>query len=87
VIDAGHGGEDTGAGYDMLFEKNLALGISKKLKAMSDSKTVEILLTREADNTTTFAERVKIAEQEQVDLFLRLHFNSSIKSSQRGLEA
>jgi len=78
VIDAGHGGEDTGArGYGAM-EKNVTLSIAKQLAdALNAIPGVRAMLTRDRDFFIPLHERYKLAEKAHADMFISIHCNSS----------
>lgn len=79
VIDAGHGGEDTGAhGPSGIREKNVTLAVAKALAAeLSTQPGVRTLLTRDGDWFIPLRERYHIAEKAKADIFISIHCNSS----------
>ena len=78
-IDAGHGGEDTGArGPGGVLEKNVTLAVATALAAeINKIKGLRALLTRDSDYFIPLHQRYKIAEQAHSDLFISIHCNSS----------
>jgi len=78
VVDAGHGGVDSGAKTaENELEKDLNLLISKKLEEMGNLKpTLKIINTRVNDNTMGLSDRVKTAKDVKADLFISIHVNS-----------
>lgn len=58
VIDAGHGGADSGAVANGLVEKDLTLKIAKYLKNRFDELGIESSLTRDGDITLNPTDRV-----------------------------
>jgi N-acetylmuramoyl-L-alanine amidase len=91
-IDPGHGGSDPGATRLGVFEKDVTLGISNKLKAILESKGVTVSLTTEAQreaaqNTIkTLGNRVTYAQQYKANLMLSIHCNANDSSSAVGTE-
>ncbi len=85
VIDPGHGGAQDGASSPGgLLEKNLALSISKKLKAKLEADLeAKVKLTREGDSRLHLDERVMFANRQRPDLFLSIHANSMPTATQR----
>ncbi len=77
VIDAGHGGTDNGAVGGGLFEKNLSLQIAKVIKATNKNPNVEILLTRETDQSMLLPERVQLVADKKADLFISIHTSAA----------
>lgn len=82
VIDAGHGGRDSGAiGFES-FEKNITLDISKRLMKIlkgSPSK-IKVLLSRSSDVFIPLSDRVKLANDNNADLFLSIHCNALMQT-------
>lgn len=88
VIDAGHGGKDSGAiGKKGLMEKTVVLDIARRLKDIIEKKTdYEVILTRYSDIFIPLEERTVIANVKKADLFISIHANASRKRSARGIE-
>ncbi len=79
VIDAGHGGEDTGAhGPGGVYEKNVTLAVARDLaEELNKLAGVRAMLTRDSDFFIPLHQRYKIAEKSRADLFISIHCNSS----------
>jgi N-acetylmuramoyl-L-alanine amidase len=88
VIDAGHGGHDTGTiGPNGLLEKDLVLDVSLRLGRLLQGKMgAEVIYTRDDDTFVPLETRTAIANQQQADLFISIHANSSQDASARGVE-
>jgi N-acetylmuramoyl-L-alanine amidase len=89
VIDAGHGGHDTGTiGPGGLMEKDLCLDVALRLGKMIEEGLpgAEVIYTRSDDTFIPLEERTNIANQAKADLFISIHANSSPDSSARGVE-
>jgi len=88
VIDPGHGGHDTGTiGPHGLYEKDLVLDVSKRLGKLLQSRLgAEVVFTRNDDTFIPLETRTSIANQEQADLFVSVHANSSHDPDARGVE-
>jgi N-acetylmuramoyl-L-alanine amidase len=88
VIDAGHGGRDTGTvGPTGLMEKDLTLDVALRLGKMIEEKLgAEVVYTREDDTFVPLEDRTAIANQAKADLFISIHANSSRDHSARGVE-
>ncbi len=82
VIDAAHGGHDTGNSI----EKDVVLEISNVLASLSDKK-VKIIQTRSHDEFLTLKERTEFVNTKNPDLFLSLHCNASKNNLVGGIEA
>lgn len=88
VIDAGHGGHDTGTiGPNGLLEKDLVLDIAKRLgRQLETHLGAEVIYTRQDDTFIPLETRTAIANRERADLFISIHANSSRDSDARGVE-
>ncbi len=70
VLDAGHGGADTGVVVGGLREKDLTLSVSRRLQALLQGR-LEVILTRNADRAVPLLARAQYASSAQV--FISLH--------------
>lgn len=88
VLDAGHGGHDTGTiGPRGLREKDLVLDVTKRLGALIESRMgAEVVYTRSDDNYVGLENRTQMANEHRADLFLSIHANSSPSSDASGVE-
>jgi len=88
VIDAGHGGKDTGTiGPNGLMEKDLVLDVALRLGSLiNDRLGADVVYTRSSDVFIPLEERTKIANDQKADLFISVHANSSAESSATGVE-
>ncbi|MBL9037735.1 MAG: N-acetylmuramoyl-L-alanine amidase [Archangium sp.] len=87
VIDAGHGGHDTGAiGPTGVLEKDASLAMAKKLAAKLEAMGLEVTLTRDDDTFVTLEDRTKIANRAHGDLFISVHCNAAASKNLRGVE-
>ncbi|HWY69630.1 MAG TPA: N-acetylmuramoyl-L-alanine amidase [Terriglobales bacterium] len=88
VVDAGHGGHDTGTiGPNGLLEKDLVLDVALRLGKLLEQKLgADVVYTRHDDTFIPLETRTAIANQNQADLFISIHANSSSDPSARGVE-
>jgi N-acetylmuramoyl-L-alanine amidase len=88
VIDPGHGGHDTGTiGPNGLLEKDLVLDVSKRLGKLLEARLgADVVFTRRDDTFIPLETRTSIANQEEADLFVSVHANSSRDQDARGVE-
>ncbi|GAC1668163.1 MAG: hypothetical protein NVS9B4_24050 [Candidatus Acidiferrum sp.] len=89
VIDAGHGGHDTGTiGPTGLMEKDLCLDIALRLNKIIQQRLpgASVVLTRSDDTFVPLEERTNIANDARADLFISIHANSSRDHDARGIE-
>jgi N-acetylmuramoyl-L-alanine amidase len=83
VIDAGHGGHDTGCLGSDSREKEVALRIALKLGKLIEANCpdVKVIYTRKTDVFIPLIERANIANRAKADLFICIHLNSGPKSA------
>ena len=88
VIDAGHGGHDTGTiGPDGLMEKDVVLDVALRLGRLLETRLgADVIYTRDDDTFIPLETRTAIANQHQADLFISIHANSSEDPDARGVE-
>jgi len=79
-LDAGHGGEDSGAvGKGGTKEKDVNLDIVLLTKAELEKSGAEVLLTRGEDSYVSLKDRTDYANKEKCDIFVSAHENSAAK--------
>jgi N-acetylmuramoyl-L-alanine amidase len=89
VIDAGHGGHDTGTiGPTGLMEKDLCLDVALRLGKIIQQRLpgADVVYTRADDTFIPLEERTHIANEAKADLFISIHANSSHDHGARGIE-
>ncbi len=88
VIDAGHGGHDSGTvGPGGIEEKQVVLDVALRLgKLLKQRLGADVIYTRDDDTFIPLETRTAIANKAQADLFLSIHANSSPDPSARGVE-
>jgi N-acetylmuramoyl-L-alanine amidase len=88
VIDAGHGGHDSGTlGVGGIEEKDVVLDVALRLgKLLHDRLGAEIVYTRDDDTFVPLETRTAIANKAQADLFISVHANSSQDPDVKGVE-
>ena len=75
VLDAGHGGHDSGARGFGRMEKEIALQVVQKI-AKNLERDHKIILTRKDDTFISLSERPKIGNRNSADLFVSVHLNA-----------
>ncbi len=77
TIDAGHGGYDGGANYNGRLEKNDNLEIALAVGELLEQNGIEVGYTRITDVYDSPNEKARIANEQDSDLFVSIHRNSS----------
>ncbi|HED7125526.1 TPA: N-acetylmuramoyl-L-alanine amidase [Campylobacter jejuni] len=80
VIDAGHGGKDSGALSDKkgsLKEKDIVLSTALKLGNELKKRGYKVLYTRSSDKFINLRDRTKYANDKRADLFISIHANAA----------
>ncbi|MGL5647686.1 MAG: N-acetylmuramoyl-L-alanine amidase family protein, partial [Clostridium sp.] len=85
-IDPGHGGYDNGAEGNGLYEDNLTLQISQKVKKLLVDRGIEVKMSRENDTFVGLGERAEMANAYGADLYVSPHINSFTSASANGIE-
>jgi N-acetylmuramoyl-L-alanine amidase len=86
VIDAGHGGIDTGASAPSgVLEKDITLAFALQLRdLLVQSGRFDVAMTRDDDTYLTLNERVDLARENKADLFISLHADTFQEADIRG---
>ena len=93
VLDAGHGGDDTGGHLnDGKLEKNANLALSVRLRSLLGARGIQVVTTRESDVTVSPDQRAGIANHANAQACITLHaaesgygvhlFTSSVAAAQ-----
>lgn len=88
VIDAGHGGKDSGARGVVQNEKDINLDVTLRVGKLIEKKykDVKVIYTRTTDVFLELYERTRIANQNHANLFVSIHCNSAKNTSAYGTE-
>jgi N-acetylmuramoyl-L-alanine amidase len=73
VLDAAHGGDDSGAGLGRQMEKTYTLALSVRLRSLLAARGFEVVTTRESDATVDANRRAEIANHAKAIACLSLH--------------
>ncbi|MEO6843664.1 MAG: N-acetylmuramoyl-L-alanine amidase, partial [Ginsengibacter sp.] len=87
AVDAGHGGDNIGATgiKSHILEKDYTLLIAKELTRQLIKKKANVVMTRVKDTTLSMYERIQFLDQQNPDLLISIHLNSSDKDSINGV--
>lgn len=87
VIDAGHGGRDSGGiPQNLLSEKHAALDLALRLDRVLRKAGFRTILTRKRDVFVPLDTRVAIANSHPEAIFVSLHFDACPRSGPRGVD-
>ena len=86
VIDPGHGGIDPGAiGHKKTREKDVVLAFGLKLRdILKSSGSIDVIMTRSGDRFLPLKERVRVARDNEADLFIAIHADTVRGPEARG---
>lgn len=77
VVDAGHGGKDSGAiGARRYYEKVIVLQIAKRVEKYLKKKRFRVKMTRTNDRYVKLKNRTKFANRHKADIFISIHANA-----------
>lgn len=83
VLDAGHGGQDSGSvSQDDRYEKDATLQTTKAVQKALEAKGAKVIMTRDDDTFVGLAERAKISNKNKADAFICIHFDSTQSHNQ-----
>ena len=82
VVDAGHGGPDNGMrgpirGGPQIREKDVTLEVSRRYADVLRQRGLKVVMTRSSDTLIALADRGRIANRAQGDLFVSIHVNAA----------
>ncbi len=88
VLDAGHGGHDSGAtGPNGVQEKDVVLDVTRRAARMiEDGLGIKVALTRATDVFVPLHDRTNFANKQRADLFIAIHANAHPQSVSEGVE-
>jgi len=76
VIDAGHGGHDSGAIGGGRYEKDLVLQIARRTAKYLKKKRFKVKMTRSTDHFVKLKKRTHYANRQKADIFVSIHANA-----------
>ncbi len=85
IIDPGHGGVDPGAVRGKTHEKRVTMAVAEEVRRQLEaSKRYRVVLTRNRDIFLELRDRVKLAQDNEGDIFISLHADTHPKRVTRG---
>ena len=76
MVDAGHGGKDSGTYWHGYKEKTLVLGIANRLVRRLKNLGFNVKMTRYNDRFVSLGGRIRRANRAKADIFVSIHANS-----------
>ena len=89
VLDAGHGGSNTGAKgvIEGVYEKRFTLVLTREVaRRLAKVSGVAVKMTRTDDRYISLRDRGRFANAQNADVFVSIHANASSSHTQRGFE-
>ena len=86
VIDAGHGGHDSGAVGGSKKEKDIVLQVAKRLQKQLKRRGYTVYMTRSSDRFLKLPQRTKIADKKDAKVFVSIHANSVPKKKRNKIQ-
>ncbi len=88
VLDAGHGGHDSGAvGPSGLMEKEVVLDVTRRVARMVEGGLgVKVVMSRDSDVFVALRDRTNFANKQRADLFVSIHANAHPQAVSEGVE-
>ena len=85
VLDAGHGGHDSGNRGNGYYEKTIALNIALSIgKILENHEDIKVIYTRKSDKFVKLVDRADIANKADADLFISIHCDAFTSSKAYG---
>ena len=75
VLDAGHGGNDSGTFSGEIYEKDITLAVVMFMKEKLTEHGIDVFLTRETDEYVGLKERTDMSNAKNPDVFVSIHCN------------
>jgi N-acetylmuramoyl-L-alanine amidase len=88
VLDAGHGGHDSGAvGPAGTQEKDVVLDVTRRVaRKVEAGLGVKVVMSRDSDVFVALRDRTNFANKQRADLFVSIHANAHPQSVSEGVE-
>ncbi|HEV3410069.1 MAG TPA: N-acetylmuramoyl-L-alanine amidase [Chthoniobacterales bacterium] len=85
VIDAGHGGQDSGAIRNGVAEKDLTLDVAQRVERLAQAQGFATVMTRRGDETVSLAGRAAAANRQRDCVFVSIHFDEGARTEASGV--
>jgi N-acetylmuramoyl-L-alanine amidase len=85
VIDAGHGGQDSGATRNGVLEKDLTLDVARRVEGLARVRGFRTMMTRPSDTWMSLSARAAAANRENDCVFVSIHFDEGNRPAATGV--
>jgi N-acetylmuramoyl-L-alanine amidase len=86
IVDAGHGGQDSGTIKTGLVEKELALDVAQRLQRHLQERGFVTVMTRSDDTYVSLQDRAIVANNQPDAVFVSIHFDDAGRAAATGVE-
>src|SRR2546423_14792704 len=86
VIDAGHGGQDSGTTKNGIVEKDLTLDVAHRVERLLQERGLVVALTRADDTYVSLQARATMATNQRESVFVSIHFDDAGRTAPNGVE-
>ncbi|MDQ2659647.1 MAG: N-acetylmuramoyl-L-alanine amidase [Verrucomicrobiota bacterium] len=86
IIDAGHGGLDSGAMRNGVLEKDLTLDVARRVEGLARFRGLRTMMTRPSDISVSLAARAAAANRENECVFVSIHFDEGNRAAATGVQ-
>ncbi len=86
IIDAGHGGDDSGTMRDGVMEKDLTLDVARRVERLAQGQGLSTIMTRDGDARKTLPERATLANKQNDAIFVSIHFDEGARAEATGVQ-
>src|SRR5256885_11629518 len=77
IIDAGHGGQDSGTTKNGIMEKDLALDVAHRVERLLQERGLVVALTRADDTYVSLQDRATMANNQPESVFVSIHVDDA----------
>ena len=86
ILDAGHGGRDSGTTKNGMVEKELTLDMAQRAQRLLQERGLVVALTRADDSYVSLVDRALMANNQPEAIFVSIHFDEGGRSAATGIE-
>jgi N-acetylmuramoyl-L-alanine amidase len=86
ILDAGHGGRDSGTTKNGMVEKELTLDMAQRVQRLLQERGLVVALTRADDSYVSLLDRALMANNQPEAIFVSIHFDEGGRSAATGIE-